>query len=73
MNYPYYLQPTPSSASNEQVIDFGGEFSVSRCQKTPDVETIAGNATIHYTLSYSQAGIIYIDSIATEVVGIDFR
>ena len=72
-DFPYYLQPTPSSASHEQTIDFGGEFSLSRIQITPDVETIAGNATIIYTLSYSDDDITYVDTVGTDVVGIDFR
>lgn len=72
-NYPYYLQPTPSSASHEQVIDFLGEFKLSRIQITPDVEVISGNPSIQYTLSYSQDGVSYVDEIATEVVGVDFR
>ena len=72
-DFPYYLQPTPSSASHEQTIDFGGEFSLSRIQITPDVETIAGNATITYTTSYSADDITYVDTVGTDVVGVDFR
>lgn len=72
-DFPYYLQPTPSSASHEQTIDFGGEFALSRIQITPDVETIAGNATIIYTLSYSDDDITYVDTVGTDVVGINFR
>tara|TARA_R110002167_G_scaffold45515_5_gene136740 strand:+ start:3081 stop:6320 length:3240 start_codon:yes stop_codon:yes gene_type:complete len=71
--YPYYLQPTPTSASHEQVIDFGGLFNLSRIQITPDTEIIAGNPTVQYTLSYSDDDITYVDKIGIDTVGVDFR
>mgnify|MGYP003640289659 CR=1 FL=1 len=71
--YPYYLQPTPATASHEQVIDFGGEFDLSRIQLTPDVQIISGSPVITYTLGYSQDGITYTTDTVTEVVGVDFR
>lgn len=71
--YPYYLQPTPSSASYEQVIDFTGVLAISRIQLTPFVNVIAGAPTVTYTVSYSADNVTYVDTIGTEATGVNFR
>lgn len=72
--YPLYLQPTPASAQYEQVIDFLGEFTISRIQLTPDFEIIEGMPTIAFSIGYSQDGVTYTTfADTTEVVGKAFR
>ena len=71
--YPSYLQPTPATASYEQVVDFEGILALSRIQLIPTVTVLTGSADVVYTLSYSEDNITYTDVTGTDTTGINFR
>ena len=71
--YPYYLQPTPSMATYEQVIDFEGNFTLSRIKITPDTEILAGSPSVVFYVAYSGDGVTYVESEGLEANGVDFR
>ena len=71
--FPFYLQPTPSTGTFEQVTDFGGVFGISRIQLTPDITILAGAPTIDYVVSYSADNITYVDTTGLEATGVDFQ
>ena len=71
--FPFYLQPTPTTASYETTVDFLGTFNLSRIQLIPSVATLAGNPSITYTVGYSADDITYVDSVGLEATGVNFR
>lgn len=71
--YPFVLQPTPTTADFETVIDFGGVFALSRIQLIPSITVLAGNPTVEYTLSYSNDGISYTDVPGINATGVNFQ
>lgn len=71
--FPFYLQPTPLTASYETTVDFLGTFNLSRIQLIPSVTTLAGNPNITYTIGYSADDITYVDSVGLEATGLNFR
>jgi hypothetical protein len=71
--FPSYLQPTPATASYEQVVDFEGILALSRIQLIPTVTVLTGSAEVVYTLSYSEDNITYTDVTGTDATGINFR
>jgi len=71
--FPFFLQPTPTTASYEQVTDFGGLLQLSRIQLTPDITTIAGNPDVVFTIGFSDDDITYTEVTGLEITGIDFQ
>jgi predicted phage tail protein len=51
--YPYWIQPTTSSAFYEEVIDYGSTVPSSKVSILPTVSTSFGAPTIVYTISVS--------------------
>lgn len=70
---PFYLQPTPASASYESVVDFQGILNLSRIQLIPSVAVLSGSPELAYTVGYSADGVTYVDTIGTEATGVNFR
>ena len=71
--FPFFLQPTPTMASYENTTDFGGLFTLSRIQLTPDIDILAGNPGITFTIGYSDDNITFTDVVGLEATGIDFQ
>lgn len=44
--YPYYLEPTPSSASYQEVFDYGAELAGTKVTVTPTITKIHGSVAV---------------------------
>jgi len=72
--YNHYLQPSPNvTATFEHVTDFQGQFTLSRIRYLPEVEIVAGNPVIAYTVGYSDDGVTFTTETATTMIGVNFR
>lgn len=71
--YPYYIQPTPSNASYEEVIDLLGVIGLSRIQISPETEVVAGMPAVSYQIGYSLDGVSYTLADGLEASAKNFR
>jgi hypothetical protein len=72
--YPIYIQPTPTSALYEEIIDYGAVLAATRVTVTPTVAILAGAPTNAVALSYRvSSGDAWTDIAGSQVFISSFR